>query len=183
MWVCWLYHCCTRFKHTSFNAMALLDGILVRRRSLAGTDYTRKAMRSFVRVPVIIIPSSRSYGEFSFPSINWQIKTVEVSSATGKVKATSSWQRQCFENTGVAVLSHKSDFTKALFKSLTWQNKYNISSHSARLHQHYETYHCFLSGALNTLPILASVSFSKPNQPPPWSSARQGNSQLKHVLQ
>lgn len=99
--------------------MALLDGILVRRRSLAGTDYTRKAMRSFVRVPVIIITSSRSYGEFSFPSINWQIKTVEVSSATGKVKATSSWQRQCFENTGVAVLSHKSDFTKALFKSLT----------------------------------------------------------------
>lgn len=127
--------------------------------------------------------SSCFNGEFSFPSINWQIKTVEVSSATGKVKATSRWQRQYFENTGVAVLSHKSDFTKALFKSLTWQNKYNISLHSAHSHQHYEIYHHFWSGIIHTLPILASISFPRENQHPSWSSAWQGNSQLKHVLQ
>lgn len=35
--------------------MALLDGILARCRSLAGIDYPRKAMQSFVRVPLIII--------------------------------------------------------------------------------------------------------------------------------
>lgn len=48
-------HGCTGLKPRSINAMALLDRIAVLGWLLAGIDYTRKAMQSFVHVPGIII--------------------------------------------------------------------------------------------------------------------------------
>lgn len=98
---------------------------------------------------------------FSFPSTNWQMETAEVSSARCKVKAMSGWQRWDFESTGVAVLARRSDLAKALFKSLTWQNKYSISSRATHSNQHYETYSPFLSDIINIQPKFTLFFFQK----------------------
>lgn len=104
--------------------------------------------------------NNNPFSAFSFPPTNWQMETAEVSSARCKVKAMSGWQRWDFENTGVAVLARKSALAKALFKSLTWQNKYSISSRAIHSNQHYETYSPFSSDIINIQPKF-TLFFSK----------------------